>query len=426
MTTRRTILIVAAILFLAVAIVLRSGFFAVAFYALLAIAGLAYLMTFTALDGITTERHCTLRSCEIGDDATITVAVSNKKAIPVPWIVMEDLVPKALEVEGVNGRATVMASWGHTRLRYQLKCSSRGYHRIGPVLLESGDFFGLSKRLITGAGSQFITVYPRVVPIEKYEIPTQRPLGELAIRRRLMEDPTRLAGVREYQHGDPLRRIHWKATAKTGRLHSRVYDASALLGGNLILDFNADAWGSTERTARSEFAVVVAASIATYIASRRQDIGFITNGIDAAEIVAADPLPGDLGTRAEARQAAAQMREGDRLRPLQVPVRQCEEALPLVRESLAHVELSNGLSLAEMISQEYEAWPRDTATIVIVPQVSTELIGQIVRLRNAGFSLLVVLIDNRREFPGMRAALEAENIPSLHLEKEADLSVLRL
>ena len=63
MTARRTVLIVAAIIFLAVAIVLRSGFFAVAFYALLAIAGLAYLMTFTALDGIVTERHCTLRNC---------------------------------------------------------------------------------------------------------------------------------------------------------------------------------------------------------------------------------------------------------------------------------------------------------------------------------------------------------------------------
>ena len=61
MTTRRTILIVAAILFLAVAIVLRSGFFAVAFYALLAIAGLAYLMTFTALR--VTGRFASIHAC---------------------------------------------------------------------------------------------------------------------------------------------------------------------------------------------------------------------------------------------------------------------------------------------------------------------------------------------------------------------------
>jgi len=109
-----------------------------------------------------------------------------------------------------------------------------------------------------------------------------------------------------------------------------------------------------------------------------------------------------------------------------VPVRQSEEALPLVREALAHVELSYGLPLSEMISQEYERWPRDSATILILPQMPVDLLAQIVRLRNAGFSLLVILIDNRNEYPGARAALEAERIPVLHLATEADLNVIRL
>jgi hypothetical protein len=426
MLMRRALLIGCALAFLAIAVVLRSGFFALAFYALLAIAGLAYLMTFSALDHIGTERHCTTRQAEIGGLATVTVAVTNRKALPIPWIVIEDIVPGGLDVTGINGRATVMAPGGHTRLRYDVKCNARGYHRIGPVLLESGDFFGLSKRVLSVTTPHYLTVYPRTVPIERYEIPTQRPLGELTMRRRLFEDPTRLAGVREYQHGDPLRRVHWKATAKTGKLHSRVYDPSSLLGGNIILDFNAPSWHVEDRDPRSEFAVVIAGSLVAYIAGRRQDIGFITNGIDAAEVMAADSVTEDVGSRAEARRLAAQRRAGDRLRPLQVPVRQCEEALPLIRESLAHVELSWGLSLADMIAQEYEAWPRDTATILIVPQMPVELLTQVVRLRNAGFSVIVVLVNSPEEYRGARAALEAENIGVLHLRTEADLSVIRL
>ena len=49
-----------------------------------------------------------------------------------------------------------------------------------------------------------------------YEIASRRPIGEIRISHRLFEDPTRIAGVRAYQSGDPLNRIHWRATARTG------------------------------------------------------------------------------------------------------------------------------------------------------------------------------------------------------------------
>ena len=46
-------------------------------------------------------------------------------------------------------------------------------------------------------------------------------------RQRVLEDPSQIIGIRPYQHGDGLRRIHWRATAHTGRFQSKLFEVSA-------------------------------------------------------------------------------------------------------------------------------------------------------------------------------------------------------
>ena len=81
-----------------------------------------------------------------------------------------------------------------------------------------GDLFGLHRRFRLETKPHFVLVFPQVVPLRGYDLASRRPIGEVRLTHRLFEDPTRIAGVREYQQGDPLNRIHWRATARTGTL----------------------------------------------------------------------------------------------------------------------------------------------------------------------------------------------------------------
>src|SRR5690606_14260702 len=123
-------------------------------------------------------------------------------------------------------------------LTYQLDCNRRGYYQIGPIVLETGDLFGLHRRHRILAEPHYLLVYPRVVAIPNYDIASRRPIGEVRMTHRLYEDPTRIAGVRKYQAGDPLNRVHWRATARTSTLHSKVYEPSSVAGATLLLDFH--------------------------------------------------------------------------------------------------------------------------------------------------------------------------------------------
>src|SRR4029077_89087 len=133
---------------------------------------------------------------------------------------------------------------GHGRktLMYQLHFEMRGYYQIGPCVLESGDLFGLHRRYRVATEPHFVLVYPKVIPLAGFDIASRRPIGEVRLSHRLYEDPTRISGVRLYQAGDPLNRVHWRATARTGALHSKVYEPSCIVGATVLLDFHAGSY----------------------------------------------------------------------------------------------------------------------------------------------------------------------------------------
>src|SRR5437660_7374531 len=149
----------------------------------------------------------------------------------------------------------------------------RGYYQIGPMVMESGDLFGLHRRYCVDAEPHYLLVYPRTVPLEGYDLASRRPIGDVRLVHRLYEDPTRIVGIRPYEAGDPLNRVHWRATARTGQLHSKVYDPSTMAGAMLLLDLHHAGYPARGEPRRSDLAVTTAVSLANAVALLSQQVG---------------------------------------------------------------------------------------------------------------------------------------------------------
>src|SRR5438874_1556196 len=235
----------AALLLLA-ALMLGSGLLAYAMYVLLGLLVLSRLLARNWLLHVTARRECDRESAEIGESVAVDIQVNNGGWLPVPWILLEDLLPakalvesrQRLRVKRKRVKIAMLGSWGKTTLRYQVEFQLRGYYQIGPLVLESGDLFGLHRRYRVGTAPHFVLVYPKIVPLEGYDLATRRPIGEVRLTHRLFEDPTRIAGVRQYELGDPLNRVHWRATARTGTLHSKIYEPSTIVGATIVVAFS--------------------------------------------------------------------------------------------------------------------------------------------------------------------------------------------
>jgi uncharacterized protein (DUF58 family) len=336
---------------------------------------------------------------EVGDRVVVRVTVRNEGWMPVPWVLLEDLLPPQgmkkdarLAVRGKNVGISMLRPGGETVLKYSVECLRRGYYQIGPLVLENGDLFGLHRRYRIETRPNYLLVYPRIVPLQGYDLASRRPIGDVRLMHRLYEDPTRIAGVRPYEPGDPLNRVHWRATARTGALHSKITEPSTLTGATVVLDFHQEGYHTRGEPHRSELAVTTAISLANAVYEMGQQVGLVTNAGDAADRLRLEGWQNEQQSRTAARKVAAMAEHTDRLQPLVIETRRGTEQLHRMRDLLARVELSEGLTFAQMINETVSRLPRDATVVAVLPQVSVETALTLGTLRRRGFAVTAVLI----------------------------------
>jgi len=155
--------------------------------------------------------------------------------LPAYWRLEWPAVPQL----GLPGVSRSGLGWGKMRLRLELEARPhrRGEHALPPARLFVGDVFGLRWRELPLAGeTPKLTVYPRIWQ----QLPPDLALTLLAegpeSNRLGLEDASRYRGVRPYQPGDPLRRLHWKATAHLGRPMVREFSWVRATGVWIFVD----------------------------------------------------------------------------------------------------------------------------------------------------------------------------------------------
>ena len=158
---------------------------------------------------------------------------------------------------------------------YRLPTSRRGVFALGPLTEAVTDAQGLVRRTVWRGPVESLTVYPRVEPISALPLAAGRDLvgGAVAgyVRSRAGEE---FHGLREYEVGDDLRRVHWRSTAHTGQLMIREDDVPWQARAAVLLDTRR----STYDDESFERAVEATASIVTALHRRRALARLLTTG----------------------------------------------------------------------------------------------------------------------------------------------------
>jgi uncharacterized protein (DUF58 family) len=224
------------------------------------------------------------------DQATLMVRLANRKLLPLARVELYDLVSQGIEVldrELVSfGRAgeraifrSISVGWYEAvAWRYQLHCPRRGAYQIGPVTLRASDPFGLRRQERT---DQFVTrliVYPRLLEATQLQFDLRQLLGDVRAQQRLLVDPVRTIGVRDYHPDDPFKNIHWNATARRGDLQTQVYEPVTSL--ELVCALDVDTfeypWQGIQPD-EVERAISTAATVCQALVEAKHRVGLITN-----------------------------------------------------------------------------------------------------------------------------------------------------
>lgn len=262
----------------------------------LAVLAAALLVDFTLyarahlFDHLGYERRLSRTVVPWGAEIELTTAVTNQKWLPVVWLHVVDAWPTAVEPLNLTLRPapalgrhvfdqTLFVRWyQRVRRHYRGRCSERGVHAFGPVRMEASDPLGLGGVTSRDEGVQRVTVLPKVLRVAAVELLHGRPLVGVPTERSLARDPASPVGVRAYSPGDPLRAVNWRATARTGLLHTNVWEPTTLAEVRILLNVR-----SRERPYEGvdveavELLCVTAASCAAALAEAGFAVGLHSN-----------------------------------------------------------------------------------------------------------------------------------------------------
>jgi uncharacterized protein (DUF58 family) len=355
---QRSVTVVAVLLVLCIIFALATGFwllFRLA-YVLLAAIPLCYLWARLNLLGLEVSVQRLIDRAQVGQTTDERISVRNTTFIPKIWIEVDDPsnLPgrRASRVVSLAGKAS--RSW-----RTQTTLSRRGVYDVGPLSVSSGDPFGLFRATRRQGEPSSIIVYPPFVDLPHFTVPPANLPGEGRFRKRTHYVTPNASGVRDYVTGDSFNRIHWRSTARTGKLMVKNFELDPASDIWIVLDLQRGVQAGSGDESTEEYAVKIAASVARHFLNQNRNVGLMLYS-ERLEIIDAE-------------------RGG--------------QQITRILESLAVARAISEVRAGDLLNVEGRRFGRHTTLVVITPSVDEHWVLSLLQLTGRGVKGAAVLIE---------------------------------
>jgi uncharacterized protein (DUF58 family) len=362
---------------------------------LLALAVVARLWSLAALHSV----RCVLEFKEDrafpDDEIDLTLRVSGRSPIPIPWLELDFVVPRGLYVTPETGIGVLSGDGRALHLLLTLmplqtiertirvRCRQRGAYEVESISMLVADPLRLYPRRREERAVARLLVFPRIVPLEQIGLQAGMPIGDLRASSIVLPDPVRPIGVRDYRPGDSPRQVHWKASARRGTVQVKVLERTVRREVAIFLDAGGfDHSWLVYREALFERAVSAAASLANATIERGGAVSLACSGRF----------------------------------PVSLPSNSGLDQLRLILEALAVVEPSEGNPLHTLLAGAAGRHPPGTTVVVFTPLPEELVVAEMAAIRRRGDPVALV-------YCGLRQAEPPEGIAWFDLGRERDIAI---
>lgn len=347
-----------------------------AYLAVFLLAGSAFWAR-QAMRGVRLQRTTRILRATVGEVVEERFEIVNLSRWPCLWLEIRNQSP----LHQASG-SRLLTNLGPRRRRFYTArhlLIQRGRYPLGPTLLTSGDLFGLfqAHRLIPASSA--LLVLPMLFELP-YVTLTAGPLaGGRSARLKTPDVTPHAAGLREYAPGDPLKRVHWPATARYNRFMVKEFEQESETPVWIFLDAQRSAqagrprlpitWDERQWPYRRaqitlaedtlEYAVSAAASLARCLLRQRRPLGLACSTS----------------------------------RPIILPPERGERQLNRILEMLALLQADGELPFESLVAQQGRLLPRGSHIILITPTVRTGFLTAVDYLQGRRLRPFIALLD---------------------------------
>ena len=373
---------------------------------------ISWVWTRWSASGLSLIRGSRVLRANVGDVFEESYEAVNNSRIPAAWmeVLNQSTLPKAA------GSRLFTFVLGRQRRSYLARTwlTRRGGFQLGPTQITAGDPFGLFSSGKVIAPRETLVVFPVIHEIQSFPYPPGMLPGGQVIRRKSYDVTPHAVGVREYVHGDAMKRIHWPTTARRGQLMVKEFEQDPQAEIWLVLDSQKaihyekpyqqeelplDSMMFVKRPkfklppSTLEYSVSATASLAHYFIGQRRSVGYVSAGQTFTV------HPAERSERQEAK----------------------------ILETLAFVEANGALSIAALVTAQASQLPQGSSVILVTPTVRADIVHAVDDLQMRYLRPVVVLLETE-SFGGPRGtetlinSLRERRVPVTVIRCDDDLS----
>lgn len=269
------------------AYILRGKIPFIIFYTLFLSILISYLTCRDAVRKISGFQRIKQYKYETGDNIKIETVLDNDAIFIIPYLELRD---KTIEKMGEGSVYSVMTigPWKRKREVKSIAIKYRGVYALGPIELLIQDalrIFTWNKKIESGKSFK---VYPKVYNIENLELKALQSFGSISNRQLAFEDSTSISDIRKYAPGDSIKRVHWKLSAKNGRLYVKNFEKSGSTAVYLYIDLYKRAFSGEHAKDLEERAAELTCSITFYLMEKAVPIELYLTNSNISSIKAGD------------------------------------------------------------------------------------------------------------------------------------------
>ena len=247
-------------------------------YLLLFAGGAMWVVSRLTMEGLSVRRTLGQAYAHLGDTIELQYELRNEHALGKLWL---EVFEESNWPEHLPGRVLSIGGRKTRKWKVLVKAARRGRFRLGPVVMRSGDPFGLFRTELRVPDEALLLVYPRVVPIPFWTLPGSVLEGSVLTGQRSLQSTSMVMGIREYRPGDALNRIHWRSSARHRELQVKEFELDKTADLWIYLDLERHWHRGEGEDSTEERCITVAASVVQKALREHRNVGLITTGARA-------------------------------------------------------------------------------------------------------------------------------------------------
>lgn len=209
----------------------------------------------------------------------VELTITNSSKNPIRALEITDRLSQGLQlVSGSNQTVANLTAGGKVTIEYHVVPASRGLYKIGPTEVLSSDPLKLFSSTTSIGDPNSLYVYPEQRPVKVRVTPRKTGTWWGSTPSKRAGVGMEFYGVRDYQPGDELRSINWKATARLGRIVTNEYETERAADTVLLLDAGRLSGSLLDSKSILDYEAEAALAIASFLLYGGNRVGLILHG----------------------------------------------------------------------------------------------------------------------------------------------------